>query len=214
MDYDNKDEGYYTNKREEMLDFLPSSVKTVLDVGCADGSFSKIVKDKVNAEVWGIEFMPKEAKKAEVKIDKVFTGTCEDSIEKLPDHYFDVIYFNDILEHLVDPYTVLENIKSKLSANGIVISSIPNMRYHSAIKSLVLNKDWKYADHGIMDKTHLRFFTKKSIYNMYVDAGYKVEIHKGIRATKSIKPWLYNILFLFTALDMRYLQFATVAKAK
>jgi len=212
MDYENKEEGYYNNTREEMLAFLPQDAKTILDVGCADGSFSKIIKEKNNAEVWGIEYMPEEAKKASTKIDRVFTGPCEDNIDELPDNYFDAIYFNDILEHLVDPYMVLEKIITKLSKNGVVISSIPNMRYHSALKKLIFSKDWKYADHGIMDKTHLRFFTKKSIFNMYKDAGYDVIEHKGINITKSLKPWLYNIPFLFTALDMRYLQFATVAK--
>jgi len=212
MDYENKEEGYYNNTRDEMLAFLPKNAKTILDVGCADGSFSKIIKEKNNAEVWGIEYMPEEANKASLKIDRVFTGPCEDNIDELPDNYFDVIYFNDILEHLVDPYMVLEKVKPKLSKNGIIISSIPNMRYHSALKNLIFRKDWKYADHGIMDKTHLRFFTKKSIYNMYKDAGYVVKIHKGINVTKSLKPWLYNIPFLFTALDMRYLQFATVAE--
>jgi len=212
MDYDNKEEGYYNNTREEMLAFLPQNAKTILDVGCADGSFSKIIKQRNKAEVWGIEYMPEEAKKASSKIDHVLTGACEVNIDKLPNDYFDAIYFNDVLEHLVDPYMVLEKIKDKLSNDGIVISSIPNMRYHSALKNLIFNKDWKYADHGIMDKTHLRFFTKKSIDNMYKDAGYEVIIHQGINVTKSLKPWLYNIPFLFTALDMRYLQFATVAK--
>ncbi|MBU3822409.1 class I SAM-dependent methyltransferase [Flavobacteriaceae bacterium XHP0103] len=214
MDYENKEEGYYNNTREEMLAFLPKKVKTVLDVGCADGSFAETIKNKSNAEVWGIEFMPDEAEKAVSKIDKVFVGPCENHIENLPDNYFDVIYFNDVLEHLVDPYNVLSKIKSKLSKNGVVISSIPNMRYHSALKNLVINKNWEYMDHGIMDKTHLRFFTKKSIRSMFVNADYEIITHKGINATKSIKPWIYNIFFLYTALDIRYLQYATVAKLK
>ncbi len=214
MDYDNKPSGYYDNDREEMLTFLPQEFKTVLDVGCADGSFAKAIKDKTNAEVWGVEFMPIEAQKASLKIDKVLIGTIEDCIDKLPDNYFDVIYFNDILEHLVDPYMVLDKMKSKLSEKGITISSIPNMRYHRALKDLVINKDWKYAKHGTLDKTHLRFFTKKSIYRMFEEAGYNVLTHKGLNASKSIKPWIYNIPFLFTALDIRYLQFVTIARLK
>lgn len=214
MDYQNKEAGYYNNPREEMLSYLPESAKRVLEVGCADGTFSKAIKDQNNAEVWGIEYMPEEAKKAMTKIDKVLVGPCESHLDELPKNYFDAIYFNDVLEHLQDPYMVLEKIKSNLSENGVVISSIPNMRYHSALKDLVLNKNWEYADHGVMDKTHLRFFTKKSIANMYKNAGYDVVIHEGIRPTKSIKPWIYNLFFLYTALDMRFLQFATVAKPR
>lgn len=214
MDYENKPTGYYDNARDEMLSFLPENYKTVLDVGCADGSFAKSIKDISGAEVWGVEYMPDEAKKASSKIDKVLTGAIEDCIEKLPDNYFDVIYFNDVLEHLVDPYKVLDKMKFKLSKDGITISSIPNMRYHRALKELVINKDWKYAEHGTLDKTHLRFFTKKSIFRMFEEAGYIVSTHKGLNTSKSLKPWLYNIPFLFTALDIRHLQFVTIAKAK
>lgn len=212
MDYANKPEGYYNNIRNEMFSFFPKDAKIVLDVGCGEGTFAAFIKEKHNTETWGIELMPEHGKKAEKVLDKVFIGECEKFIDELPDHHFDAIYFNDVLEHLVDPYWVLEKIKSKLSQNGVIISSIPNMRYHSALKNLVLKKNWEYEEHGIMDKTHLRFFTGKSIANMYTRLGYKIILHKGINKTKSIKPFLYNIPFLFTAMDMRYLQYATVVK--
>lgn len=212
MDYQNKEEGYYENLRPEMLSLLPQNSKTILDIGCADGTFSQSVKEKNNAEVWGIEFMPNEAKKAATKIDKVIEGTVEDSISKLPTNYFDVIYFNDVLEHLVDPNKVLLDIKKTLTKNGVIISSIPNIRYHKPLMKLIFKKDWKYEDHGVLDITHLRFFTESSIKHMYEDADYQVIHHKGINKSKSLKPWIYNILFLFTALDMRYLQYATIAK--
>lgn len=195
-----------------MLQYFPESAKTVLDVGCGEGSFAYQLKQKHQTETWGIEYMPEHAKLAEDKLDKVMSGPCEDYIEGLPDQYFDVIYFNDVLEHLVDPYWVLEKMKSKLTNQGIIISSIPNMRYHKPFVDLVLNKNWEYKDSGIMDRTHLRFFTKKSIVNMYQDLGYTVVKHEGINKTKSIKPYLYNILFLFTATDMFYVQYATVVK--
>ena len=65
-----------------------------------------------------------------------------------------------------------------------------------------------------MDFTHLRFFTSKSIQRMYKEAGYEIIHHKGINRTKSIRPYLYNLLMLFTAFDMFYVQFATIAKKK
>ena len=77
---------------------------------------------------------------------------------------------------------------------------------------LCLKKDWKYEDHGIMDFTHLRFFTRKSILRVYNEAGYKIVINEGINRTKSLMPYLYNLLFLFTQMDIFYLQYATVAK--
>ncbi len=211
MDYDNKPEGYYNNDRPEMLNYLPDEASTVIDIGCGDGSFGGLIKERTNAEVWGIEFRQEEADKAERILDKLFAGPCEEFIDDLPDNYFDVIYFNDILEHLEDPYSILNRVKPKLKENGVVISSIPNIRYYKAILNLLFNKDWEYQAHGVMDKTHLRFFTGKSIKRMYEEQGYKVHIHEGINKTRSVRPILFNIPFLFTQMDVRYLQYATVA---
>ena len=212
MDYENKPKGYYDNIRTEMLAFLPNDAKIVLDVGCGNGAFAEIIKGKNDAEVWGIELMETHGKEAQEKLDKVFIGKCEDFIESLPNEYFDVIYFNDVLEHLVDPYSVLTILKQKLSKNGVVISSLPNIRFYKSFMRVLIHKDWKYEDYGIMDRTHLRFFTKKSIKRMYEDLGFQVLSHVGINKSRSIKPYLFYLLTLFTQLDMRYVQFATVAR--
>ncbi|WP_396175825.1 class I SAM-dependent methyltransferase [Flavobacterium sp.] len=209
--YENKPEGYYNNFRKEMLRYLPKDAKKVLDVGCGNGCFAEVIKNQNSAEVWGIELMEQEANLAKQVLDKVFIGPCENFIDSLPDNYFDVIYFNDVLEHLVDPYTVLKKMKSKLAADGVVISSIPNVRYHNSFIKVLVNKDWKYEPFGVMDFTHMRFFTEKSINRMYEEAGYTVKVSEGINKSKSLKPYLYNIPFLFTQLDIRYPQFATVA---
>jgi len=212
--YENKPQGYYDNVREEMLKYLPETAKKILDIGCGNGAFSSLVKEKNNAEVWGIELMEEEAKVAVTVLDKVLVGNCEKHIEGLPEQYFDVIYLNDVLEHLVDPYSVLEILKSKLAPNGVVISSIPNVRFFRTFSKVLFAKDWKYEGHGVMDKTHLRFFTGKSIRRMYEELGYTISTHEGINVTKSLKPILFNILFLFTQMDVRYVQYATVASVK
>ncbi len=214
MDYENKPDGYYNNARVEMLDFLPKNAKKILDVGCGNGVFASAIKKTNAAEVWGIELMEQEAIKAEGIVHKIFVGPCEEHIDALPDNYFDAIFFNDVLEHLVDPYLVLEKVKRKLSPEGVVISSIPNIRYHNVFIKLVFKKEFEYQSFGVLDKTHLRFFTKSSIRNMYTDLGYKVEKHVGINGSKSLKPILYNIPMLFTAMDIKYPQYATVAKVK
>lgn len=211
MDYNNKANDYFNHERPEMLAFLPKLFKTVLDVGCGEGTFALQIKEKHN-EVWGIELMPEPGEEAKKCLDKVFIGPCENFVDDLPENYFDVIYCNDVLEHLVDPYTFLTHLKSKLTSKGVIISSIPNIRYHSAFKKIILQKKFEYEGHGIFDKTHMRFFTESSIAKMYTDLGFEIVSHKGINRTRSLKPYLYNIPFLFTAMDMFYLQFATVAK--
>ena len=212
--YENKPQGYYDNVREEMLKYLPETAQKILDIGCGNGAFASVVKQKNDAEVWGIELMEEEAKVAVEVLDKVFVGGCEKYIDGLPEHYFDVIYLNDVLEHLADPYSVLETLKSKLAPNGVVISSIPNVRFFRTFSKVLFAKDWKYDGHGVMDKTHLRFFTGKSIKRMFEELGYSVLIHEGINVTKSIRPILFNILFLFTQMDIRNVQYATVASVK
>lgn len=212
--YENKPQGYYDNVREEMLKYLPENAKKILDIGCGNGAFASLVKQKNGAEVWGIELMEDEAKVAVDVLDKVFVGNCEKHIGGLPENYFDVIYMNDVLEHLVDPYSVLEILKSKLAPNGVVISSIPNVRFFRTFSKVLFSKDWKYDEYGVMDKTHLRFFTGKSIKRMYEELGYSILTHEGINVTRSIKPILFNIPFLFTQMDIRNVQYATVATVK
>lgn len=137
MDYNNKPLGYYNNDRLEMLKYLPKNTFMILDIGCSDGSFGKMVKDETQSKVWGIEYRKEEANKAEFILDKIYTGPCEQFIEELHEDYFDAIYFNDILENLEDPYKVLKRVKSKLTKNGVVISSISNIRHYKAILKLI-----------------------------------------------------------------------------
>lgn len=214
MDYDNKPSHYYNKVRYEMLKYLPIDAKSILEVGCGNGCFINEIKKTNPGEFWGIELMPNEAEEAKKVLDKVFVGKCEDYIDDLPDNYFDAIYFNDVLEHLFDPKTVLALLKLKLKPNGIIISSIPNMRYHNVFFDYLIKKDWEYRNHGVLDFTHLKFYTKKSITRMYEDAGYEVVVNEGINRTRSLKPYLYNLLFLFTQMDIFYLQYGTVAKKK
>ncbi|MBZ9628408.1 class I SAM-dependent methyltransferase [Psychroflexus sp. CAK57W] len=212
MDYQNKKGKYYINQRPEMLEFFPKNAKTVLDVGCGQGTFVKQIKDMYHTETWGIEYMRSHGEQAEKVLDKVFIGECEKFIDDLPNDYFDVIYFNDVMEHLIDPYMVLDKMKKKLTKNGQIISSLPNIRYHNVLKMFILNKEWKYEESGVMDHTHLRFFTKKSIKRMYENLGFKIITHKGINKTKSLKPYIYNLFLLFTAPDIFYVQYATVVE--
>ncbi len=214
LDYINKPKDYYQNERPEMLKYLPKEVNTILDVGCSSGEFGSSLKHVTNAEVWGIEPMDEFANEAKGKLDKVLISSVEGAISQLPENYFDIIFFNDVLEHLLDPYTVLEMMKPKLTHNGKVISSIPNIRYFRTFFKLLFKGEWDYQDEGILDRTHVRFFTKNSIIKMYENAGYTIESHEGINRSNSLKPVLINIPLLFKASDMKYPQFATVASKK
>lgn len=209
-----KTEGYFSCERTEVAEFVPLSVKTVLDVGCGHGNFLKYIKEITSAETWGIELVPEAAEKAGKVIDKVICSNVENAISLLPDNYFDCITFNDVLEHLVDPWEVLRQIADKLTADGVVVASIPNVRFSGNLVKLLIKKDWQYVDHGILDSTHLRFFTKKSMQRLFEETGYSLEVIKGINATKNWKFGLFNILSFGLFNDTKYLQYLCVGKRK
>ncbi len=205
-----KKDAYFLGDRPEMLALLPKESQRVLEVGCGSGVFG----GQIPCEVWGVEPAEEFAQQAAKRLHKVLVMDIEDALSLLPDHYFDAVYFNDVLEHLLDPYSVLEKMRQKLTPRGVVISSIPNIRYFRTLGKLVWNKEWQYEEQGILDITHLRFFTVKSILKMYENAGYEVIFHRGIRPSKSLKPLLLNLITLGSFPDIKYQQFATVARLK
>lgn len=203
---------YLAQSRREMLPFMPESVDKLLDLGCHKGAFGYLIKLLYGAEVWGIEILSKNAAIAQQQIDKVLVGDINMLAVDLPDNYFDCITCNDVLEHLVDPYTVLTMLKSKLSAEGVIICSLPNVRYWDNLKNLLLKKQWKYMDHGILDRTHLRFFTELSIRDMFTSLGFEIVRMEGINPTHSSNLKLFNFLTNGALKDAKYLQFACVVR--
>lgn len=211
---DKKQDRYYSD-RKEMIEFIPSNVRQVLDVGCGDGQFGHLLKSRYDVEAWGIEILEDVADKAKTRMDKVLVGDIEAEELILPCDYFDCVVFNDILEHLRNPWIVLKRIHRNLRKTGCVVASIPNVRYYRNMKELLIHKDWEYADAGVMDKTHLRFFTIKSIRNLFERCEFQVVLIKGIKGAEF--PWKIGLLnsLLFNALDdMRYMQFVCVARKK
>lgn len=212
---DIKDTEYYKKVRSEMLVFIPESAKTILEIGCGSGNFSaQLVKEGV--ETWGVEPFEESAKEAKQKLTKVLFGTLDETLKDLPDNYFDVIVMNDVIEHLLEPWDDIVNLKAKLKKEGVLVTSIPNVRYFKNLFKMIFKRDWKYTDDLILDRTHYRFFTKRSIKRMYKDCGYNIQSIEGINTTKSFLYFpfavLFNIVLLGSQLDMFFMQHATVAK--
>ena len=195
-----------------MLKYIPSDAKRILDVGCGEGNFGCFLKEKNASEVWGIEIVEEAGKIAKGKLDKVLIGDVNSVINDLPDNFFDCIVLNDVLEHLENPEKVLKIIAKNLTTDGFIIASIPNVRYIWNLVELVFKKDWEYKNSGILDKTHLRFFTQKSIVRMFNNAGYEVKKIEGINPTKNEKVKIFLFLTLGFFRDTRFIQFATVAQ--
>ncbi len=217
-DYSVKDFSYYGKIRKDVYALLEDKkVNRILDVGCSSGFFAEYLLDtqKCN-EAYGIELFPEAAKIAETKLTKVYCDSVENAIDELPEAFFDIIFFNDVLEHLVNPEEVLLKIKSKLTKDGIIITSIPNMMYFMVIYRLIMNQDFKYESSGVMDKTHLRWFTRKSILRMFENCGYDVLLTKGNYDKFAIRKKFKIINFLSGGKinESAYVQWLNIIKPK
>jgi len=146
--------------------------KKVLDVGCSEGTLSKKMSEN-NCTVVGIELNQEAAKIAE----KYCTDLIMDDVESVRlnskfEKYFDVILFADILEHLREPSEVLVRFKKYLKDDGIIIISVPNIANWRKRVQLLFGR-FDYQEYGILDSSHIKFFTKKSTEKMIEDAGYE-----------------------------------------
>jgi SAM-dependent methyltransferase len=210
---DSRPPGYFDNERREMLHYVPHSAQRILSVGCGSGRFGALLKHRPGVQVWGVEPLSGPAEEAARRLDRVFIRDIEDRTLAFEDHSFDCIVFNDVLEHLRDPWGVLIRSREWLTNEGCVVASVPNVRYLVNVYDLLVHKDWRYTDDGILDATHLRFFTQKSLRHTFADCGYSVITMEGLWPARfSWKVWLLNALLRGSLDDMRYLQFALVAR--
>jgi 2-polyprenyl-3-methyl-5-hydroxy-6-metoxy-1,4-benzoquinol methylase len=209
-----KETDYYNYERKEMLEFIPGHARTVLDVGCGAGAFGLALEKTRDAEVWGVEINEEAARSAREKLHRVLTGDVGGMMVELPDEYFDCVVFNDVLEHLVDPYSVLLAMKSKLRKDGIIVCSLPNIRYYKQLRELLVEKQWQYKDAGILDRTHLRFFTEKSMTDMFRNLDFEILLMRGMNPTRSRNFKLLNLMLWGALSDARYAKFVCVVKPK
>jgi len=175
--------GYYQRTRPEMLEFIPEGVTRALDVGCASGAFGFQLQQN-GIEVVGVEVNDDVAEVAKTLLSKVIVGTLEQALPSLGERCFDIIILNDVLEHMVDPWSTLRTAKTLLTPNGCIIASIPNIRHHSVIHQLLRLGDFRYTEEGILDQTHLRFFTRSSMIRLFEESGYTVDISKGLNPSE------------------------------
>ncbi|HEY5751323.1 MAG TPA: class I SAM-dependent methyltransferase [Chryseolinea sp.] len=203
---------YYKLNRSEMLAFIPPGITSLLDVGCGEGYFAALVKETFHCEAWGVEPVYEASLEAQKKLDKVINGYFDTSLKI--ERKFDVISFNDVLEHLVDPWSALHYCKELLNPGGVIVTSIPNILYFHDFMQMLLSRDWKYEEAGIFDKTHLRFFTKKSIERMFQECGYDMVTQQGIRPTDSKKFYLFNIATFGYWAESQFLQYGIQAKPR
>lgn len=198
-------------QRAELCDFLPEHYSKVLEIGCAEGHFLDNLLN--GAELWGIEPDQEKANIATSKLNKIFIATYEAISAELPERYYDLVICNDVIEHMSDPDGFLYSIKKKMKSDAYLIGSIPNVRYYRNLYNLLFKKDWKYEEKGILDATHLKFFTEKSLKRLFYKHNFKIDrfcrINQSCMASWKMKFFfgLLQVLTRTSYQDVRYQQF-------
>ena len=207
---------YFKEERPELKQLLPKQFEKVLEIGCGEGTFISSINGDV--EKWGVEPDKNAASRASEKLFKTVNATYVESLPSLPDNYFDLVVCNDVIEHLSDHDFFFESIKTKMKEGAYLVGSIPNVRYFENIARFLIAKDWKYREDDILDRTHLRFFTEKSLLRTIKEHNYKIEKFIGVNKL-TLKPFsvkmllkvivIYSIVMLTfgSHKDILYLQF-------
>jgi len=145
--------------------------KRVLEVGCATGYFTKALSDR-GCQVVGIELDADAAAVAEKWAERVVVGNLDtgDLWSELEGEQFDAITFGDVLEHLRNPLETLRSAVRNLKPSGIVAISVPNIA-HGDVRMTLMQGEFPYHETGLLDRTHIKFFTKQSLSEMLREAG-------------------------------------------
>jgi 2-polyprenyl-3-methyl-5-hydroxy-6-metoxy-1,4-benzoquinol methylase len=199
-----KEKAYYSHERSDLLRMLPASMtlEKVLDVGCGCGATGQYLKSHFQVkEVVGIEMNPEMAQQARTILDQVIIDDVQKMDLPYERNYFDCIICADILEHLYDPWSVLIKLKNHLKDAGCLLLSVPNVQHWSMIARLLAGR-WDYRDEGILDSTHIRFFTRKSLRGLIERCGFQIE-----KMSSALGPEVHLINMLTLGLLLNFLSF-------
>jgi len=216
---------YFENPRNDVIDFLSlisnKDIKynKVLDLGCASGVFGINLKNKFSLKDFdwiGIEQrrdLPN-AKKNYSSLGICIHEELPNCLYDLKNNYFDCIFALDVLEHLENPGKVITILRDKIKFNGKLIISIPNISHYSIIFSLIKQK-WNYQEHGILDKTHLRFYTPSSFEAFLNKNGWIIEKIEPINSYDGFKGYIFEIIKrLFPKFLINYFSTGHIFKLK
>jgi SAM-dependent methyltransferase len=170
---DRSNDGYFEHTRPELRALVPATARRVLDVGCGSGGFGAALKRERGCEVVGLEGFPEAAERARERLDDAFCVDL-DALQTPPQGPFDAIVFGDVLEHLRDPVRLLHTLLPSLSEDGVLVCSIPNLKHWTVLYPLLVGDRWTYEDHGLLDRTHVHFFTARETARMLDALGLEI----------------------------------------
>jgi cyclopropane fatty-acyl-phospholipid synthase-like methyltransferase len=169
------DLAYYARSRTWPSLFDIRHGTKVLDIGCGWGNLGTYLQDKYGCKVTGLEIIEENHILASSVLYKAHLGDIETMDLSVLGSGFDYVIFSDSLEHMLEPKDVLERVRGLMTEGGHLLMSMPNVRNFRVTVPLLFLDQWEYQDEGLLDRTHLRFFTNTSICNLIERCGYKVE---------------------------------------
>lgn len=184
---------YSRGLRPEIVEMIPPDCKTLLDVGCGNGVLGEYLKKNGVEKICGIEIVEKAARNAISVLDEVLIGNIETMDLPFEHGSFDCIVCADVLEHLIDPWGALKKLKNLLKPGGCLVASVPNVGFHRVVRNLLKGR-WRYENAGVLDRTHLRFFTLEGIEELFKVNSMKIEkISRKVDSGMNMK--ILNFLF-------------------
>jgi 2-polyprenyl-3-methyl-5-hydroxy-6-metoxy-1,4-benzoquinol methylase len=192
LDVDNQDADHYLDYwNAPLLGLVTDAPRRVLELGCASGMFGAKLKERFPAaHVTGIEAGHDAAERARERLDHVICARLESvdlALEGLQPGAIDLVIAADILEHLVNPWELLVRLRPFLAPEALVLASIPNVRNLQLVGDLLINGRWSYVERGLLDVTHLRFFTLQEIQRMFAETGYVMQGY-DVNLSPSLAP--------------------------
>jgi 2-polyprenyl-3-methyl-5-hydroxy-6-metoxy-1,4-benzoquinol methylase len=172
MDIEKHSEIYSNSFNKYIYNLIPRN-KKILEVGCNTGNLGySLIKNK-SCKVYGLDYSKKAINIAKKRLTKAIVFDLETYSIPYKNETFDIIIFADVLEHIRYPEKTITDYKKTLKKDGIIIASIPNVA-NINIRWNLFWGNWNYKEWGILDKTHMRFFTKKTIKQLFNDQNYKI----------------------------------------
>ena len=166
-----KPDSYFAEDRSEFLNWVGGRCRSVLEIGCGAGRSASWYRGRGAETLVGVELDPATGRLAQGLFDVVYVEPVESALEKIEDQ-FDLIVCADVLEHLLDPWTIVQRLSRNAHPDTRLAVSIPNIRYAGAIARIVAGRGFEYDQSGIFDATHLRFFTPRNVEHLLGQGGW------------------------------------------
>jgi SAM-dependent methyltransferase len=214
-----RQQNYFDRPSEDVLSLIPEDAQRILEVGCGGGATLKALKESrlkkgSICEVVGVDIEAGAISRAKKYLDAAYLMNVEEEeLTDYPPGYFDLLIMQQVLEHFVNPWATLRQWLPLVRSGGYIIIGVPNIANYRFLKRLILKDEFAYEPYGILDWTHLRFFTLTSFKELLTGAGLTICESLGLAREELLSPKLRFLVRLFPVLN-RFTYYAYVVLAR